>query len=110
MRSLLWIAVGLMLAGANLAAAEKASLATAAATIKSAEAKKHLDTLADDQFEGREAGSRGGKAAAGYIVSELQKLDVKPAGDDKTFYQSYAGGRNILALVEGSDPELKKQY
>jgi hypothetical protein len=110
MRSLSWIALGLVLACAPLAAAEKATLANAAATIKSAEAKKHVDTLADDQFEGREAGSRGGKAAAGYVVSELQKLDVKPLGDDKTFYQSYAGGRNILALVEGSDPELKKQY
>ena len=104
----LWIGGCLLLALAAYApAAEKKSLVTAAATITSSEAKKHVDVLADDQFEGREAGSRGGKAAAGYIVSELQKLGLKGAGDDGSFYQSYAGGRNILALWDGSDPELK---
>jgi hypothetical protein len=94
------------------AAAEEAgkTLTPAAETITAAEAKRHVDVLADDQFEGRASGSRGGRAAGGYLASELQKVGLKGLGDDGGFFQSYAGGRNLLALWEGSDPVLKKQY
>lgn len=96
---------------ANLtAAAEKSAVLAAASTITAKESKTHVDVLADDSFEGREANSRGGRAAGGYLVEELRKLGLKGLGDDGSFFQSYAGGRNILAYLEGSDPKLKKQY
>jgi hypothetical protein len=81
----------------------------AQASIQADEAGRHVHVLADDAFEGREAGARGGRAAAAYIVEQLEKLDVEPAGDQGTFYQSFGGMRNILALVRGSDPELARQ-
>jgi acetylornithine deacetylase/succinyl-diaminopimelate desuccinylase-like protein len=90
--------------------AELAALRTAASAITSDKLKQHVDVLADDSFEGREAGSRGGYAAAGYLVKQLQNRSLKPAGEDGTFFQTFGRGyRNVLALLEGSDPDLKKE-
>ncbi|HNC50092.1 MAG TPA: aminopeptidase, partial [bacterium] len=38
----------------------------------------HLTYLASDELEGREAGTRGEKLAAGYIASQLRQNGVKP--------------------------------
>lgn len=93
-----------------LSAAEHASLATAVRSITSLELRKHVDVLADDTFEGREAGSRGGRAAGMYLMKEFQRHNLKPAGDNGTFFQDFENGsRNILGLLEGSDPDLKAQ-
>jgi Peptidase family M28/PDZ domain len=74
------------------------------------ELKIHIDRLADDTFEGREAGSRGGNASAGYIVNRLAKTPFQPAGENGTYFQSFGEGyRNILAYCEGSDPTLKQE-
>lgn len=91
-------------------AAPAAELMSAAhASIRAADAGRHVGVLADDTFEGREGGSRGGRAAAAYIVEQLTKLGIPPAGDAGTYYQPFGTMRNILALVEGSDPELAKE-
>ncbi len=84
-------------------------MSAAHATIRAAEAAHHVNTLADDAFEGREGGTRGGRAAGSYVVEQLQKLGLEPAGDAGTFFQSFGGMRNILALLRGSDPELSRQ-
>lgn len=47
---------------------------------------EHVQVLAADDMEGREAGSPGLRKAAGYIVEELKKSGVQPAGVDG-FYQ-----------------------
>ena len=78
-------------------------MSAAHASIRAAEAGQHVTTLADDAFEGREGGSRGGRAAGTYIVEQLQKLGLEPAGDAGGFYQSFGGMRNILGLLRGSD-------
>jgi hypothetical protein len=85
-------------------AAERMSAAHA--TIRAADAGRHVGVLADDVYEGREGGSRGGRAAATYIVDELTKLGLEPAGDAGSYFQPFGGMRNILALVKGSDPAL----
>ena len=90
--------------------ASAAELMSAAhASIRAADAGRHVGVLADDTFEGREGGSRGGRAAATYIVEELTKLGIPPAGDAGSYYQSFGTMRNILALVEGSDPALAQE-
>jgi acetylornithine deacetylase/succinyl-diaminopimelate desuccinylase-like protein len=116
--------------------AAAADLAAARASITAGDAKRHVDALADDTFEGREAGSRGGRAAGAYIVEELARLGLEPAGDDvagpdgvrqRSFFQPFSpapspptaqpapqaaskppGGvmRNILALLPGQDPAV----
>lgn len=84
---------------------------SAAAGVITVDAARHyVGALADDTFEGRAAGSRGGRAAALFVVQELQSRGLRAAGT-KGYYQSFDGGlSNILAVVEGSDPELKNQY
>lgn len=92
-------------------AAEAQALSAAAATITTSDLERHAEVLADDSFEGRRGGTRGGRAAGGYLATELGKLGLKGLGDDGSFFQSYSGGeRNVLAWWEGSDPELKKQF
>lgn len=106
------------LAGAVLAACMACSAGTAGAaelmakahaSIRSADASRHVGTLADDAFEGREGGSRGGRAAGAYIVSQLETMGLEPAGDNGSYYQNFGGMRNILALLRGSDPQLSQQ-
>lgn len=89
--------------------AENRSAAAALASIKRSELQRHVEVLADDTFEGREAGARGGHAAAGYLVKLLQEYELQPAGERGSYYQAFNGGRNILAMVEGSDPQLKHE-
>jgi len=83
---------------------------TALASIKVEELKKHVVTLADDSFEGREAGSRGGRATSVYLSEKMSKLKLQPAGTHGSFIQPFGRGmRNVLGLLEGSDPVLKSE-
>jgi hypothetical protein len=74
--------------------------------------RAHIEVLADDSLEGREAGSRGGRAAAAYLAEQLAEFGLRPGGDRDTFAQSFQSGsyRNVLAVIEGSDPVLKQEY
>src|SRR5262245_18704339 len=102
------IAVGISVCDQPLRAADRDALALAAASITTEELKEVVGVLADDTFEGREAGSRGGHAAANYVVKAFERLAALPAGDSGTYFQAFNGScRNILGLVEGSDPQLK---
>lgn len=90
--------------------ADRNALAAAAASITKEELKNHVDVLADDTFEGRETGSRGGRAAANYVFKAFERNGAAPAGEGGTFFQSFhSASRNVLGLVEGSDPRLKDQ-
>ncbi len=70
----------------------------------------HVDYLADDSLEGREPGTRGGLLAGDYLRDQLEALGLSAAGPDGGFFQPFeAGRRNVLAMVEGSDPQLKHE-
>ncbi len=91
-------------------AAKAGALSAALESIKSEDLRRHTNVLASDTFEGREAGSRGGKAAGVYLTGELKKLRVNP-GNGKLFYQHFGYDyRNVLALLPGRDPVLKREY
>lgn len=78
--------------------------------------------LADDALGGRLAGTREERCAGDYIAQRFAALGLKPAGVNNTYFQEFqvasvtnphapAGtGRNVLAVLEGSDPELKNQF
>ncbi len=107
----LMLLASLLLIGATAAAAERATVVAARETIKVAELKRHIEVLADDSFEGREAGSRGGQAASVYLAREFGRHKLRPAGDGGTYFQTFFGNcRNVIGLIEGSDPDLKRQY
>lgn len=94
-----------------IVAGEVVSLDAALEAISVDRLRQHVDTLADDTFEGREAGSRGGRAAGVYLGQEFQRLGLAGAGTSKSYYQAFgADYRNILAVLEGSDPDLKSEY
>lgn len=50
-------------------------------------AEAHVAFLADDDLEGREAGTQGGRIAGDYIVSMLKSLGIRPVGD--SYYHSF---------------------
>jgi hypothetical protein len=90
-------------------AVEASARSAALESITTDEVTGHVNALADDTFEGREAGSRGGRAAAGYIVERLKKFGLHGGGPEDSFYQTGNSSNNILALVEGRDAALKDQ-
>jgi hypothetical protein len=87
-------------------AIERSALTTALETITTHELQQHVTVLADDTFEGREAGSRGGRAAGHYLLQQFQEMGLRGAGVDGGYDQPFGGGfRNILGMLAGSDPE-----
>jgi hypothetical protein len=91
-------------------AAERLSAVDRAAVgISAQEAATHVHALADDVFEGREGGSRGGRAAGNYVEQAVARLGLEPAGDGGSFFQSFGRLRNILALAAGSDPDRSEE-
>ena len=78
--------------------------------------------LADDALNGRLAGSDGERCAGDFIAREFTRIGLKPGGDNGTFFQSLdlasvlnphapgGTGRNVIATLEGADPELKREW
>ena len=103
------IVAGVAMAAAKPALFAAELMAAARSSIQAEDAKRHVCALADDALEGREGGSRGGRAAGSYIISHLEKLELEPAGDNGSYYQQFGGMRNILALARGSDPAVANE-
>jgi hypothetical protein len=100
---LLWVASGAV-------AADREAIALATASITAGELKNHVDILADDTFEGREAGTRGGRAAGNYLLKEMERAGLRPAGEGGSFVQAVpGGGRNLLGLIPGGDEALRDE-
>lgn len=103
-----WLSAAFVMGGSALAI-EAADVAKALDSITIEELKHHVDVLADDTFEGRQAGSRGGMAAGNYLAKALEAAGLAPAGDGGSYFQGFNGScRNILGMVEGSDPDKKR--
>ena len=107
---LLALATGALNPPAPLESGELGTVAAARNSITADQLKWHIDALADDTFEGRGAGTPGGRAAGLYLLKEFQKLNLVGAGNDGQFFQDFHRGyRNILGMIHGSDPELKNE-
>jgi len=80
--------------------------------------RTHVYQLAADSMAGRAAGTRGNFMATAYVASVFQRLGLRPAGEDGTFFQSVPvdgadpryPARNVIAILPGADPELRGQY
>ncbi len=89
---------------------DAAALSTAIESIRVADLKTHISTLASDSLQGREGGSLGGHAASAYLIQQLRQHGVAPAAANQHFVQEFSGGmRNILASVPGSDDRLRDE-
>jgi hypothetical protein len=92
------------------AAEKNASYQAALESIKADELYQYVDRLASEDMEGREAGTKGGLAAAEYLVEQYKQLHLNAAGDDGKFFQQFEPNmRNVLAILPGSDPQLRDQ-
>ncbi len=58
-----------------------------AETISIEDLKKHVFTLASDEYEGRATGLKGQKMAAEYIAKHYEKFGLPAIGEDETYYQ-----------------------
>ena len=78
--------------------------------------------LAADALGGRLAGTPEERCAGDYIAQRFAALGLQPAGTNGTYFQEFSVasvtnphapsgiGRNVIAVLEGSDPQLKNEY
>lgn len=88
--------------------------------------KRHLFTIASDEYEGRGAGYEGERKVTDYIAGEFKKYGLVPMGDKsdgkKTYFQNFTfhprkpekpfqilNSRNVLGFIGGSDRNLRKE-
>ncbi len=87
-----------------------AMFSAAMESITADELYHYVEVLADDVYEGRAAGSRGGHAAGQYIVKQLQPFKLTAGGTDNSYFQQFSDDcRNILVLLSGDDPQLTNE-
>ncbi|MES2521824.1 MAG: M28 family peptidase [Gemmatimonadota bacterium] len=88
------------------------------ADINAADLRRRVFVFADDSMQGRRAGTPGHERSLRYLVRELTRLGLTPAGDSGTFYQRVplpsageaAASRNVVALLPGTDSTLRAQF
>jgi len=97
---------------ATASAAPPEPLESAFASVRRQDLARHINTLASDTLRGRSAGTDGGRAAGSYLVQQLRRIGIEPAGADGDFYQEFSekGFRNVVSVLPGSDPQLKDRY
>ncbi|CAM2007325.1 M20/M25/M40 family metallo-hydrolase [Acanthopleuribacter pedis] len=80
--------------------------------------KTWVDELAGDAMEGRKEGTPGAKRAAEWLANEFKTLGLKPLPGAEGYFQSFdftfqkqeLSARNVMAMLEGSDPKLKDEW
>ena len=74
--------------------------------------KKNLYYMAADSNDGRYGGTRVMERVADYIADKFKESGIKPFGKDyfQVFPLAPNYGKNIIGVIEGSDPILKDEY
>ncbi len=80
--------------------------------VNQTEVSDFLKYLSSDELEGRETGTKGIEKAAVFLEDFLKKNNVKPYF--KTYRDTLTNFKlpafNIVGFIEGTDPELKKEF
>lgn len=73
--------------------------------------RAHVELLASDRLEGRQAGSRGSELAADYLVAELTRIGAKPLPGQTDFRLPFTftagvkdGGSSLAVTRDGGAP------
>ena len=94
MKKYLFLAAMMLVGAISLNAAspkKKAKItpeAKGVASINRTTAEAHIDFLACDELEGREAGWKGGRIAGNYIISCLKQMGLQPLFEN-TYVQPF---------------------
>ena len=87
---------------------------TAQNTTQRQRLEQHVYTLAADSLNGRQAGSPDAVRAANYITRQWHEMGLKPLwnNDYRMSFETHgkSGYNNLIAIIEGNDPELKNEY
>jgi Zn-dependent M28 family amino/carboxypeptidase len=82
-------------------------------SITAKEIAAHVTTLCSDEFEGRGAGTKGGRKAAEYIAQAFESFGLEAIDASGDFFQPFdARGKqteNVIGFLEGSHPERKNE-
>ncbi len=96
--------------GTSSVAKDNLSTSAALNSINIDDIQEHVDYLAADALKGREPNTIGGRQAGDYLAAQLEKLNIRGASVDGGYIQSFGTNyRNILGMIEGSDPDLKNE-
>lgn len=89
---------------------KNSSYQAALESIQADDLSEQVGRLTDVSMEGREGGTRGGRAAAEYLAEQYARLHLRGAGNKGSFLQPFAPNfHNVLAILEGSDPQLRDE-
>ena len=110
----------------GVAAERHASRLAARESIRAEQLLGHVEYLADDQREGRQPGCRGWREAGDYLAQRFAEAGMPGGGIDGGYFQPFDSKdglknsadspsvspkyRNVIARLEGSDPELKREF
>ena len=119
--SILVLALGLSISAQTQHPTNKTGLPAAAQkTMNSIDAERiraTVKTLADDAFEGRGTGQKGGDKAADWIAAQFKSYGLAPAGDNGTYFQSVnfygvttEGKQTRFAFAPKTGPEISLKY
>ena len=100
-------------AGAGLPAAAQQVMNS----IDAAKIRATVKTLADDSFEGRGTGQKGGDKAADWIAAQFKSYGLAPAGDHGTYFQhinfygvTTEGKQTRFAFAPKTGPEITLKF
>jgi Zn-dependent M28 family amino/carboxypeptidase len=87
-------------------------------SIKPDELKSWINFLSSDEMRGRANGSPEMNQCALWLSDKYKEYGLKPVFPDGKYIQSYTytsrqrtvNERNIIGMIEGTDPKLKDQY
>jgi len=77
------------------------------AEITIADLREQVGFLASEERQGRMTGSAGARQAADYIAARLQEGELKPGGDNNTFFQKFEFNSGVKVLKEQNELVLR---
>ena len=104
-----YLSLAVLLSHSTAFADDAIALRSGFSRIDESDLRRHVNTLSSDAFEGREVGSRGGKAAAAYLRSQLKRIREStrlPPEQTQEFGREY---QNLLVSLPGSDEKLRHE-
>jgi len=83
-------------------------------SILAADIQRSVDRLTAEDFSGRGAGTEGERLAGVYLAGLFEEYGLQGGGWDGSYYQDFSifegYSRNVLAMLTGSDPQLKDEW
>ena len=109
-RSLVYLGLVGLLAACQAGVSSEDSQAAAIASIDGDSIRSHMEVLAADDMQGREAGSKHYQAAADYVAEQYQQAGLEPMGDAGSYFQSieFLETRLVPGRAEALDEPLGK--